>query len=544
MTIGRADLLGRPHWLLDVTIEGRPFRYSDQALTVVDADGNELEYSEGLAPITVVPSGLAVVEASVAITIDSADDWGTLVARGATLERQPAVLRRWFEGQTIELAQTYLDGVTSEVVVETADDEKTFAIVRSLQVTGRPILDDDAVVDEDTWTIVDTERHDALEGVYYPIPIGRPGLVPATVAATVLAASPALFVIPDPLVGDKFMLIADRRIGAVGSNAIRIWDVTDSPWVSEVFDTVVSTDGIGREVTLANVDAAVVITLDPERQYWAAFRRTNAEFGGVINPRTGSILRGAGELILWLLEEFTTIKIDVSRMRATAEIIDAIKIDTYINSTTVRPLEWIDATLVPLLPIEPVWGPDGLWYRVWRWDATRVDAVAHFDADDAGNCTQIGPSKPAGIPIENRFSMGFSHDRDKGRYRRRVFLRANPDANDTRKHGSFLCARSEATYGIQRSENQRSMALWDEASAVQVLVFRAQKHAWPKRVVPIEAPTEWEYLEEGDVVTYTRTSAGIVNQPALLTAQRIGDPTAVQMELTLLDHPAQTVYVP
>lgn len=546
MTWGRADLQTRGHWLCELTVEGRVYRFSDQALTVFDEDGSSFAYEEGLSDIFVSPRSLAQREAQVTVTISSAVDWGDLVGRGVSLERQPAKLRRWWEGMTLEQSRVMLDGFTSDAVYETTFEVLEVAITRNIKGQSFPILGADAVVDEHTFPDVAgfgtfVRDINKIEGAFLPLVIGRPGLVPT---GDVKPASPALLVQFSDTGGDTndLMCIGIGKLECSDTtDGIRIYQIVETGPISETFTTVTGTTGIGQIVTLAQVGNPSTITVELGGEYWAAFRRTIAK-GGVIDPATGDLLRGAGSVIVYLLREFTSEPLDIGRLQAVAERLDVVKIDTFINDGIIKPLEWIGAHLLSILPIEAVWGWDGLFYRMWRWDATSTEAIYNFSADDGGNCEQIGPVKPADSEIFNQFSLAFRHDRDKGRYSSRVFYQAEPDPNDPRKLASMLLARSVATYDVVQHPPLESAVLWDEPSAVQILTWKILDHAWKKRLVPVSLAPEWEVLEEGDIVTFTRTEAGIVNQPALVTALQIGSPSQIVAEFTLIDHPATTVH--
>lgn len=553
MSWGRADLNTRGHWLLDLTIEGQVHRFSDQALEITDAAGDVWAYEEGLSDILVTRSRLAEERASIAVTIASVVDWSALVGRNASLERQPAKLLRWWEGMTLEQALVMLDGFTTNPVMEKAGDPLTISIVRHIPGRSFAILEEDGVVDRIAYPnsagASGTYKRDRnINGQFIPVVIGRPGLVPVDVSSESLPASPALLTkfSTDPLDTLDQMVIGWGQLECADETAgIRLWDVSEQPPVSGAFDTLTVTNAIGQVVTVAKLGAGKTVggvAVAHGRQYWAAFRRVTVTKGGTVDPRTGNLLRGAGSLMLWLLEQFTSEPIDVGRMLANAEILDTVLIDAYINDGDIKPREWIAQHLMPLLPISPVWGLDGFYYEIRRWDATAIDAIARFDADSGGNCEQAGPTKPAGTEIYNRFAIAYRHDRDKGRYNGRIFVRANPDDADSRKHGNLLCRRSEADHGLLRSPTIKSAVLWDESSAIQSLNWKVLEHAWPKRLVTIALPPEWEVLHEGDVVLYNNTDASIIDQPALVTTVQIGDPNQVVCELHLLDHPVHTVH--
>ena len=91
-------------WLLDVTIDGRVYRYSQEHLEINTEAGDTVTYWSGLVDLE-----LAIGDEDVTVSILDPDvDWPTLAA---ALEGGACIIRRWTEGTTRDQAVVYTSGL-------------------------------------------------------------------------------------------------------------------------------------------------------------------------------------------------------------------------------------------------------------------------------------------------------------------------------------------------------------------------------------------------------------------------------------------------
>ena len=98
---------GRPEYLLELRLNGTPYRFGSIPLRVSRADGTTTTWQEGLVAV----EGLPRSADSAAVTIASGSvDWARLASRGQDLGSARATLYRWWAGQVLEEAEVVLEG--------------------------------------------------------------------------------------------------------------------------------------------------------------------------------------------------------------------------------------------------------------------------------------------------------------------------------------------------------------------------------------------------------------------------------------------------
>ena len=189
---------GRPEYLLELRLNGTPYRFGSIPLRISSADGTMTTWQEGLVAV----EGLPRSADSAAITIAGGSvHWALLASRGQDLASGRATLYRWWPGQTLEQAEVVLDGAVDGPEWGDFNEPMTF----TLQVEpwkDRALLPSSTMrIDESTWP-VDTSAavDEPARGAQYPIPIGRPGAAAWDIYdelvedGSVIAASPAYLV--------------------------------------------------------------------------------------------------------------------------------------------------------------------------------------------------------------------------------------------------------------------------------------------------------------------------------------------------------------
>ena len=90
------------HWLIDLYLGGRVLRFATAPLEVLTEDGAAHQYREGLADFTHGESAGGSADLSISVSLDVGESWAELAARFLIMERSRAVIRRFYEGQTLE----------------------------------------------------------------------------------------------------------------------------------------------------------------------------------------------------------------------------------------------------------------------------------------------------------------------------------------------------------------------------------------------------------------------------------------------------------
>ena len=141
---------GRPEYLLELRLNGTPYRFGNIPLRIARADGTLTTWQEGLVAV----EGLPRSADSAAITIAGGSvHWALLASRGQDLASGRATLYRWWAGQTLEQAEVVLDGAVDGPEWGDFNEPLTF----TLQVEpwkDRALLPSSTMrIDESTWPV-------------------------------------------------------------------------------------------------------------------------------------------------------------------------------------------------------------------------------------------------------------------------------------------------------------------------------------------------------------------------------------------------------
>jgi hypothetical protein len=527
-------------WLLELTIAGRVYRIASEAVTVVDARGDTYAYTSGLDDLSVSTTDEPV--ASIAVSIDIGEDWALLVARGVPLVRCRCVLRRYWSGQVFESAAVVLVGLSESPQYGASDEPLTLTIIRDPNEQSGMALDALAVVDNTTWP----DGHlyagygyaSSAEGQAYPLVIGYPGYIERPPYA--VAAVPALLVqYQNPPTTLTTFVVADRPI-----QAAQVRFLNASMGRGESRDVISVTDGLGRTVSGCDLNTPAPSSLPGAAEtdeFWCGFFFGK---GGIYGPDGVSALRGAGDVVEYLLRERSSIPVDYGRMSAVKERLNRYKVDTHIQAQ-ISTWDWLTTQLFPLLPVVVCEGADGMYLRVVRWDATVSDATRYLSVE-RGDIEREGRVFTFREPIRNQIEIRYRGAQNGQTWYARRIVSAEAkvitsvyETQDDRVRGSYACRVSQAAHGV-RPYTVDCAWTWDHATADLIAQDLASRYATPKRAVVYSGGWELEAIEPWDVVAISDAELHLDSAPALVQSRTI-DARGVTLSVVILDHPVYSI---
>ena len=543
-------------WLLDIDL-GRTLRFAESPVDVTNRAGDVLHYSAGLGEFTLGTSIGA--EASIGFSIDAGEgvrreplNWAILVAEGIDLEERPAVLRRWFEGQVLEEARVWLRGRTknAEYSGEDVPASHLAISVERRPTKGNTIPGPQERVDFTTWPVTaGTTIDDTILGASYPLILGAPGHSPTGVPDP---AVPALYVEIKAAGNDDRLIIAGSRIQASG---IQIYDQSNEPPVHTFRTVKTMQDKLGRTVSYIDLLSPGAIGAVPGAKYYAGFQADGGGLygGGVVDPRTGRLVRGMIDVIEYMLVRNGT-TVDFGRMANLRSRWNSYFFDSFINNP-INAFDWLRREVLGLVNLVEREGEHGLYYAPEIWDATEQDVTVRFDVDK-GAWRQTAPLvlRRQG-EIYNEFTIEYRPFLPSGRFLSRRILTGDSgvlgdpsDVNvgtDSRVIADLRCALSQRRYrtadnrtGVRPAPPIRASSVRDDVTAVKLLKDRAARDALPKRVTQVTAGPEWEWVEEGTIALIINTESGLPGNICRVDNVTVGDGLTV-CDLTLLDDPIQ-----
>lgn len=508
-------------FLLMLKIGAGPlYRFSDQPVAVQNLDGSWSRYAGGLIPPNVAWSAEDSTGGgprSVRIAIRSSEDWNKLDRNGTDLEGAKAILLEWAEGSVLDKAQPVIRGFVADPVYGDPDDPQLLAF------TLEDIPWEDVTPIQDPTKLVNGQTFPAqagygdfgdqgapATGAMWPIPIGYPGLVALEDGEAISPGAPAYLVEfradLASATGHRVM-VADRDIHA---STVVLHDVSEG--TQSTVNVMDLQDALGRDYSGAEPEGdytslygRATVNMDPTHAYYTEF--TQAGGGGIWNKGRTGPLRGAGEVLIWALEQ-TDLPLDKGRMEVARDVLDAFQIDTVIMEPQ-NILAWVRDALLPILPVAAVEGPRGWYFMPWRFDAKEQDATFHLnlDSDDGSRVSPIGRTH-AYRDVINRVVLNYAPRRDTGVYLRREVITGFKAATDPDwVSESYRCAFSQTRYG-QRTESWSTDAVYDPATAQLVAQWLAWKWSLPRRTFVVDAPGNGVAgtIQPGAVGTFTEAA--------------------------------------
>ena len=456
--------------------------------------------------------------------------WGAWIGSVGSMEERPAVLLWHRDGETradcLELASGRLVDVAYGGPAEPLSGQ---VVPSEGEVLMPPPT---ASISSDDWSLAPAP----VVGRVPPIILGYPGSR-AEDGSSALPTVPALYTSPG---GTDLLVVAHESIGATTCTLTRVSGGIGviSKWT-------------GAPITEQQPGAHVVSVVSnlgspaptgffvEDGVYLLSFDSGTASHGGVTGG--GRVLRGAGEVLRWVLERYSREGVDVARWRQHESWLDSYKIDAYIDQP-IGGVEWIRRAVLPFLPVRLRRSSGGWWLQPHRYYATAADVVRSLSADRGD--VQRRSSVTRRSEVYNAFTMSFRFGNQGRYYAVRTLeglpgqLQPLPGGTDTRQYGRADLRLSELRYGRRVAPPILCPITWDRATAAQILHDAADEHGWPHRAVQYVGPVDLDTVEPGQVVALTDSEVGISDALALVERVVI-DVDQVVLDLTVLDAPGR-----
>jgi len=274
-------------------------------------------------------------------------------------------------------------------------------------------------------------------------------------------------------------------------------------------------DSLGQTVATISISGSGV-TDDADGEYWV--RWADADGGGT-PARGGGTMRGAGDVLQWLMEQ-SDVEWDRGRLAAIIDTLNAFQIDTAILSSPDKrtdPWEFAQDHLLPILPISPRFkGANGLHFILWRYDATAAETVASISAD-RGEAYRDGPVSYSDYDdIINEIRIGYAWNNQKNKPTSVYVLTGDEKTVVTEGAGSNLHLRRSWTRYGPRVMEANSEVVYSEATAAKVAGWWARAFALPSRLFVYRMSAAFGFLELGDAVLLTDSGIDLTERLCLV----------------------------
>ncbi len=540
-------------WALDVDLGGVTYHLATRAGT---AGG--VVYRSGLGQLGL--SRLSDPAAPIALSVATADPWAEEIRTARWLvDGGAAQLYLVIEGDGTTRRVLWADGRVDAVRWGEFADPLQMSLVPTVGVgqlppeqwvvdsTTRPAqIADDAALDLLT-NATAYEAYDESIGVAYNLVIGYPGHVEGgdpypCVPVPVVQWATYLVDTNDPedgpgdppshpeTVAEVYVhVIAGSDIGATAVHAIDMGIYKRAS---------VPAPGGGEDVQIEipQLTAAATGTLERGRdlvgtwctwlyqmhnhqtqggtpEMWVGFSVANG--GGV--QYLGRTLRGASDIFRWLIEQHTSLRLDLGRHAAHAARLNAYLFDVFVNEP-IGALEWFTSQVLEYLPAAIVRGPDGVYLAHLPLRASRVDSMASLTVGRNAEFVGLATTGTAGVVNHLTYTWGPSREGTwvyTGYLTRehRLAQQLSPGVyyGDARMLPHLLCRLSHGVYR-HRPGRLEIGSVWDSSTAHRVAEDYVLRNAFPTRLLTYTLRPEHYWMEPGMVVTLTHERLKIAEQ--------------------------------
>jgi hypothetical protein len=585
----------RLFWLLDIQYAGKTIRLSDGQVTPTDDFGNMYPYHGVLGEVVVkeesgiLSSGTSPMN-SIPMSCVFPVDVPRLVAQGHDLATATGTLSRWIEGTSWDKRKVVLMGSIRDPEYGAANEPVNFSLEATPWQDSMSIPNANQMVTGKNWDddMILSLATDEL-GLYYPIIIGKPGVVNAYVDADgYVTGSQGAWVDhrrldTTPWSGTSHranltLVIAGHHVTAQSVYAITsdypdgmrfyvrnghdrkghpiaflswwatkpgdvddfVHDPTASPYYSWAYD---ATNATVSSLGDKNVDSSFQPTIGQFKRVFIGWKDDDDTTRGGARGGDGKTIRGAGDVLSYLFS-LSGIPVDHGRFAANRQFLNAFKLDFSVDDQC-TPWEFARANLLPLLPVSIVSGDEGLYPVIWQYDAKAHKAIFHLDLT-IDPMIERASAVSYDRDIVNQWTLNFARSARTGTYCGQIRIGSANDRDKDGADGSFWCDRSQARY--RRPDGSplvvpkiiSTRCVYDLQTAHRILGWMSCLYAFARRRVDYILPErDYATLRIGLVVTITDPELYLNRQVALVEAIVVDGSPMMRIRLLIIDNPVR-----
>jgi len=557
--------MSNAYLIVSVTYAGTVIRLSTAEIDITDAaEGTTYSYYPGIGELTVSTAMEFLQSSAGALSVPVSAIFPVSVAQlhaqGHQLARSPVEVAIWTEGTDYAARIILARGIVSDPEWGEPQEVVAFSVEDAAKTSTVTVPSGTEQVDGWTWpdSVLSLSTDDL--GVPYPRVYGNPGRTSTSMASWVAGTQ---------LVWVSYRYSSGHLLRAViaghACNIKHIKLTTDEELSAQNFATAIVQDGRGQTVTICDyfydppIDTYYLIGTN------IAVRTTDSigndvyglgdyYYGGGFHPTAdapiptyatwydsedstrGGLSPKAGDVILDMLQ-LAGMEVDYGRMKAAAGLLAQFRFDCVV-SARVKPLDWLQAQILPLLPVSVDRSGDGASLIVWRYDATPEDATAVLDAEADALIERATPISVDSGGIVNRWTMNYAYSVRTGQYCE-VATRGNDtvtaDGVTTLGDQDAYCLASQARYGIVEKTID-TVCVYDDATAGAILAWMARAYAFPRRTVGYVVPSSYQ-LHKGQIVRLTDAKVSITDQLAIVAELQIDGTGTDAVQLLMIEDP-------
>jgi hypothetical protein len=548
--------MSNAYLIVSVTYAGTVIRLSTADLDITDAaEGVTYSYYPGIGEMTVSTAmeflqssaGALSVPVSAVFPVSVA----ALHAQGHQLARSPVEVAIWTEGTDYAARIILARGIVSDPEWGEPQEVVAFSVEDAAKTSTVTVPSGTEQVDGYTWP--DTITYLATDdlGIAYPRVYGNPGAMQTSMALFV-AGSQVAHAAYTSTPGGAWMVLAGHAV-----DTPYIYLTTEQQLTGALFVVTRITDNRGQVLSVVPYYAdyptdTLSDYVDADGQHVYGLRTPTypginsstqdapysvyATWHDPVDSSRGGLSPKAGDVILDMLQ-LAGMDVDYGRMKAAAGLLAPFRLDCVV-SARVKPLDWLQAQILPLLPVSVDRSGDGASLIVWRYDATPEDATAVLDADSDTMIERATSISVDSADVINRWTMNYAYSVRTGQYcevATRGDNTVTADGVTTLGDQDAYCLASQARYGVVEKTIE-SVCVYDDATAGAILAWMARAYAFPRRTVGYVVPSSYQ-LHKGQIVRLTDAKVSIADQLAIVAELQIDGTGTDAVSLLMIEDP-------
>lgn len=514
-------------WLLEIDYAGTIWRWSSAPITVVDADGASVVFDGGLEDQR--------FDEALAIAGESADDrsasfelfWpGTvgvavLVARGHDLATSLGELSILVVGQAYETRQIVVSGRVSQPEYGALDEPVAFSLIEQPYDDLATIIPASQTITLDTWPTA------PASGLGRKYPAVFAGIDTTFDTAPYRPRSPAYAGDIDASGNVSTLIVAGGMVGTSVTMGLGIY--VDEILVQYEASITYGVDDIGQRVSTIDISTAAAVVRQAGAWYvysWSG--------GGYM--AFGAPISTAGQLLRYLASR-SSVRTDAATFASLAPLIDW-PIDCYVDDESTC-MDYVLDQLLAILPVSLVSGPDGLSPVLWRYDASRAEAVETITAGPGISRVDRVKYDTKPRDLIQRIELSWGHNCATGDFEELTILEPTSLRSDPRSVSDVYIRRAGSRYADSDPDRYRTMRIssaliQSPATASRVVHWMALKHGYSPRSVQYDVGQEYGWLGLGAVVIVVDSEVSL-DAVALVVGRVISDSGTWRLTLQILD---------
>jgi len=520
----RHELMGaRPVFCVQFDFSGKTHRYSTEYITLTAEDGNVYEYLPTIRDFD-------YTESAPILTPDVEDN---IVMMGLVLQ-DVNVLEQWSRGISLEgtdaeffyvltkneqVQQTYSQrvilyrGLIQSPQIgdpDDLDDFVSFSIESPPYDASNLLMDSNKYIDDRF-----SNRHiDTADGKPYPIVLGSAGYKVRQTEGT----EKNIYALPAYCTkvfekGSAHFLIAGHAVDA--TQAV----IQDDNYESATKAVQFANDGRGNIYSYIELTAADGVAMPnhagagDSRQWW--FYMTG---GGLSNQYGDGDLSRGGDICRWALTRSGT-RFDDAAWANLSVILNQYSFAGYITDPDVSAFEWLQANILPHLPISVQVGARGLRPILNQmWALTHLSSVTSISVGDDKECIQTSPitSFRDTTDLVNVVTLRYAkrgHDQSHTN-----MVRITDVPVESYDLPTNFSKKSVNLYGHKPATIEADY-IYDRDTAVKVAMETVRSNCLPVYTVDVDAAAELGYLRVGDVIDVTIERYFVLDRRMIVSAK-------------------------